>query len=123
MMNNEYKRGLDDAWKAAYELVELAYGEAHDVYDILPVLKKYTPEEAMKQVKQEKLKVGDEIEWCQSHAVVTNIDSGTVHAMYKSGNVFKINKDAALRHRTGKHYKEMIELLKAMNGGWYEQND
>lgn len=122
MMNDEYKRGLDDAWKAAYELVKLAYSEAHDVFDVLPVFKKYTAEEAISKVEKNKLKVGDEIEWCQSQAVVTKIDYASVNLMYKSGSVFQIDKNAALRCRTGKHYKEMIELLKAMNGGLYEQN-
>lgn len=118
--NRGLSDGLSDAWEAAHGLVEMCYDKSHDVYDVLPEFKKYSPKKAIEAVKaykeSKKLKVGDEIEYCCTTAVVTQVDGESAVLLYKSGKSITINKNAAIRHKTGRNVKMVQDLLTVIGG-------
>lgn len=119
-----YQKGLDEAWNAARKLLLLeregglsTFGGLHcrevvsqySASTVINCIRKYEQEE-------EKLHVGDEVEWVDEKYVVTYIDSENktadmIHT--KDGSVVEEVYYENCR-KTGRHFSEIIKALEKM---------
>ena len=140
MTNNEYNRGLNDAWEFIKNFGDRIVSEnekifGKDYYDIYSVVKRYKPLEALEKIKQHnEFKVGD--------IVILNRDvCGYKNAKGSKGIIEKIAFDDGIKEEkafvsfssglngwyrlryltnTGKHYPLIKEILAEIRG---ENND
>ena len=140
MTNNEYNRGLNDAWEFIKNFGDRMVSEnekifGKDYYDIYSVVKRYKPLEALEKIKQHnEFKVGD--------IVILNRDvCGYKNAKGSKGIIEKIAFDDGIKEEkafvsfssglngwyrlryltnTGKHYPLIKEILAEIRG---ENND
>ena len=140
MTNNEYNRGLNDAWEFIKNFGDRIVSEnekifGKDYYDSYSVVKRYKPLEALEKIKQHnEFKVGD--------IVILNRDvCGYKNAKGSKGIIEKIAFDDGIKEEkafvsfssglngwyrlryltnTGKHYPLIKEILAEIRG---ENND
>ena len=132
----EYQQGLDDAWEAARTIVRntslndwksvgVDIGEwdgdesealnRYSVSEVIEILKK------MGKPNPDEIKVGDEVEAYSGRAIVFGTFTDTkgnkfCRYWYPSDDSFNKNKTENLK-RTGRHFPQVAELLKAMKEG------
>lgn len=129
----EYQQGLDDAWKAIMKIAKMPDGERGRVFGdcwISNILNKFSATEIINildgyEPEQDEIKVGNEVTY--------TFKDGTEIVPFV---VFKINDDGGNRiceglqvtdgrwvgggldyKKTGRHFPQVEELLKAMKGG------
>lgn len=140
MTNNEYNRGLNDAWEFIKSFGDRIVSEnekifGKDYYDIYSVVKRYKPLEALEKIKQHnEFKVGD--------IVILNHDvCGYENAKGSKGIIERIAFDYGIKKEkafvnfgcglnswyrlryltnTGKHYPLINEIIAELRG---ENND
>ena len=132
----EYQQGLDDAWEAVKKLVANWYADADDVFEdksFVEFLDAYSASEAIEKIKayeesqkaDAEIKVGDEV--CFVFAGGETIEPFIVFSI-KDDNGKKYYEgiqtsdgrwvSGGLKYyKTGRHFPQVTELLKAMKGG------
>lgn len=124
----EYQRGLTDAWEAARFIADMPYGEEEKAFGSggWAFIVKHTASEAIEKIRQyeqekEEIKVGDEViprETEYDDMIVTRLwkddyDSDCIDAIGFDGRIssFLVSRVS----KTGKHY-EIATVLEKMRG-------
>lgn len=136
MMNKTYEDGLNDAWKAARiifvpvdkgglsveEINQIFFNNnpraPHNVFD------NYSALEAITKIKEyeeeQKVKVGDEVIYDREKCIVTAIanEGRTIMLLGLGGGyMVRTTRDEIQGKCTGRHFPEMIDILKQMQEG------
>ena len=126
-----YKGGLNDAWGTIIKIALIPYAERSEIFDgqqdILSIMQKLSPSEALtklkayEQQKANEIKVGDEVTAAWGNAVVvrkyTDKD-GVERCEYWYYENARISCDVTSNLRkTGRHFPQVAELLEAMKEG------
>ena len=123
--------GLAEAWECARELMLSTEDSGIDTekikeifgYSYYYVLKDYSASEAIakikeyeeKQKKADEIKVGDEVQSCDTRYIVVRIrDNGTFEAIGACGTDEGL--DLSKFHKTGRHFDEIEKIMKQMKG-------
>ena len=131
--NKTYEQGLSDAWEAAKKIVgEVLYGgftreELQEIFGEIyasNIMVKFTAAEATAKIKayedkQKEIKVGDEV-----YMNFAPNETGIVTRIYPKGKIYIMWEDGACGRydiinckKTGRHFPQVEELLKAMKEG------
>jgi hypothetical protein len=130
----EYQQGLNDAWECARRLVwETSLNEAEHMGFIAKeesaeILRDYTVTDAMKAVElydkklEAEIKVGDEvipIDAIRRPFVVVSIENNVIHGFELTDGYMSrgCHRDETRWKKTGRHFPQVAELVKAMKGG------
>ena len=129
--------GLSEAWECAKKLMLSTEDSGIDTekikeifgYSYYYVLKDYSASEAIakikeyeerqekqeKQKKADEIKVGDEVQSCDTRYIVVRIrDNGTFEAIGACGTDEGL--DLSKFHKTGRHFDEIEKIMKQMIG-------
>lgn len=132
----EYQRGLNDAWEAARKISEYSVSDMDDLFDVAnwtdiydfppeAVIEKLKAYDEQKKAEEEaEIKVGDVLQHKRDHntkIAVTGIhDSGMISGICvgnsdanQLGASFT-NRDPANWEKTGRHFPQVAEILKAL---------
>lgn len=131
----EYQQGLDDAWGFASHLAYVSDSVTNSIYISanggkgLLVAFGMTYEEAKKQYdeyfdkkqKADEIKVGDEVEWGGEKIIVIqtftpNLQKPQLHGIGSNGCVYYAILIEDVK-KTGRHFPQVVELIKAMKEG------
>ena len=126
----EYQQGLNDAWETINKIASIPYAKRSEIFDgqqdILSIVQKFSPSEVIAKLKayeeQQKadseIKVGDEIEsddGKRACVLYPNNGGSQTFAVIASGKPEWWSQVAF--HKTGRHFPQIAELLKAMKEG------
>lgn len=126
--HGNYQKGLDDAWETIIKIALIPYAERSEIFDgqqdILSIMQKFSPSEVtakLREYEQQKsdaeIKVGDEVEdKTGEKLVIAHIDPSTKSVCVIGGDGCAYGLFADDYKKTGKHYSQVEELLKAMKG-------
>ena len=126
----DYQRGLDDAWVCARKIVtwpdrSLVKSDAFDLDPGENIFTKYSAYRAIEklkayeeQQKADEIKVGDEVTPKSNDSnwlgVVVGVDDTNAMVMTRDGYTAMYRLE--ILKKTDKHFSQVAELLKAMNG-------
>ena len=128
----DYAKGLEDAWECArsvvdckvpYDFWELASGQS-----MLAVFKHYSAKGAIEKIREyeekqkeaAEIKVGDEVIYDREKCIVTAIANGghTIMLLGLGGGYMeRTTPDRIQGKRTGRHFSEIVNVLKQMQEG------
>jgi hypothetical protein len=129
----EYQQGLNDAWGTIIKIALIPYAERSEIFDgqqdILSIVQKFSPSEAIaklreyEQQKADEIKVGDEV-YANTPSgktqpfIIIKIYDGDDGKYYTGINTDGNHVQGGLNYiKTGRHFPQVVELLKAMKGG------
>ena len=123
----EYQQGLNDAWGIIIKIALIPYAERSEIFDgqqdILSIVQKFSPSEVAaklreyEQQKSDEIKVGDEVDYkgMTKYVVTGIVDDDTIcgfslNGLWNANTIKEVTK-------TGRHFPQVAELLKAMKEG------
>lgn len=124
----EYQQGLDDAWGTIIKIALIPYAERSEIFDgqqdILSIVQKFSPSEVIAKLREyeqqkadDEIKVGDEVDYkgMTKYVVTGIVDDDTIcgfslNGLWNANTIKEVTK-------TGRHFPQVAELLKAMIGG------
>jgi hypothetical protein len=133
-VDEAYQRGLNNAWKCVKKIESLSTHEFNKVFtgydDYFKVFENYTPQEAIEKIRQyeqkqeEEIKVGNEVKGGNEKYIVlqkyvNNIDKQLMIVLFNRrdgqiGTWHMYNANGAIFEKTGRHFPEIVEMLKKM---------
>lgn len=113
-----YKKGLNDAWKAAREICAGRFAGKIDTGHIL----NFTATEALDKIKayeeeKSKIRVGDEVEINDSDVIVTYVRGSKMYVLYGDGSTEEVTVNHTEIRKTGRHFDEVEKLIEILKGG------
>jgi len=124
-VNKGYEAGLKDAWNAARKIAEREDDMRNCFHDISPaeIFGKYSALECMTKIKEyeenqkanDEIRVGDEVDHDGLKSVVVKVWQDCVCTISQVGTTPSYTDKSVLK-KTGKHFDEIEELLKQLQG-------
>ena len=128
-LEHDYAKGLEDAWECARNVVDcevpFEFWELSSGQSMLAVFKRYSAKEAIEKIREyekkqqeaAEIKVGDEVIYDREKCIVTAIANGGYTVMLLGlggGYMVRTTRDEIQGKRTGRHFPEIINVLKQM---------
>lgn len=128
----KYQQGLNDAWEtakkiAAYSGTNKPLDEMFGMHGVFDIINKFSASEALakiheyeQQLQKQEIEVGDEVKAVSGNAIVVRKymgNDGVERCEYWYYENARIDHDATtFLRKTGRHFPQMVELIKAMKG-------
>ena len=122
-----YQRGLDDAWECAKKIdlmrdsdVVAIFGEKYDMdWSLTHISENYSVSEVVARIKEKDIQAGDEVTFVFNNNHRTVLVTGEDIFYYQGftlsdGNTWRIDKRDRTITKTGRHFPEIVELIKRM---------